>query len=97
MIAFTDEFLLVQVSCCGPLIMTLLMAALKKLCCMLVVEDDSLFYKANRWLALFTGCCYCDVYLPWSREAYVTIAERWLSNEALTVIHFNSINVKNIM
>jgi len=46
-----------------------------------VAEDDSLFDKVNKWPSLFTSCCYCDVYSPWSHEAYVCIAERWLSLE----------------
>ena len=64
---------------------------------MLVVDDDSLFDKVNKWPTLFASCCYCDVYSPWSHEAYVSIAERWLSNEPSVVTHFNNINCSEIL
>jgi len=53
--------------------------------CVCVVEDDSLFEKVNKWPSLFAGC-HCDAYSRWSREAFVSIAERWLSVEPSIVI-----------
>jgi len=54
-------------------------------CCVHAAEDDSLFDKVNRWPTLFASC-YCDVYSSWSREAYISIAERWLFLEPATVV-----------
>jgi len=64
--------------------------------CVCAVADDSLFEKVNKWPALFTGCCYCDVYASWSREAYVSIAQRWLTTEPSAVIHLAVLVVRNV-
>jgi len=54
-----------------------------------VVADDSLFDKVNKWPPLFTTRCHCDVYSSWSRDTYVSVAERWLSIEPSLVILFS--------
>jgi len=64
------------IECCLPL---------QHCCCVYAVEDDSLFDKVSRWPSLFAGC-YCDVYSSWSREAYISVAERWLSVDPATVV-----------
>jgi len=62
----------------------------------IVADDDSLFEKVNRWPTLFFGCCYCDVYSPWNHDAYVSIAERWLSVEPSLVILSTCSNISFI-
>ena len=56
------------------------------LLCLSAVEDDSLFDKVNKWPTLFATGCYCDVYSPWSYDAYISIAQRWLSVDPAIVI-----------
>lgn len=59
-------------------------------------ENDSLFDKANKWPALFSSCCCCDIYSSWSSETFASVAERWLSlqSSAVSLFTYRQIPIK---
>ena len=62
--------------------------------------DTSASAELRRTLSMYPSilryACHLDVYRPWTQEAYVTIAERWLQDHSDRVISTEDMVVFNL-